>query len=641
MSEQAVQSAGPAPAALNPVTLTPEDLGRPEAIEAFTGLCLTALADPGTGALIFELGERAPRGGLPAALLAASETLPQTHDALLALINVVRTARVPTVARLSGKVGGPAATLALATALRVAGPSLRFGFPERRLGLLPLGGAMGLAAARAGAGPTLDAVLSGRWLGAAEAEASGLVEIVTATEPPAAGVAARKLIDEGGAHLLADRRGALEDPDRFLGATAAARLRATDPLSETAIDCIEAVLLLPPEVAASIEAEALAQFAAAPGTRARLRRARTEARLARGGPRPAGVALLGAAPELAPIAAAIIAADLPVTFVDPEIDRLRAALEAVAGDQDRAVEAGRLSEAARDHAWGLVSATLEPSGIIGADVALAAGPALDGVDLPPGLVGAALAVDTTATGALPGLWLTLGAGGGGLAEIVAGREVSHDSLRRLAGLAEALGALAVKVAPGRALPSLRLRFVLWRAVADCVALGCAPAALEAAFRDLGLARGPVATALDLGAAGLASLLRAAGTAEAARIGPAALDRLFQSEAAPVETPLGAAEARDLCLAALANEGMRLIAEATLPDAEAVDLVATLVLGLPADLGGPMLWAERLGGRTRLLAARNLLRGMAVRTGAGPGPAAAVFWEPAAGWEERIRAGRGA
>ncbi|MEI4470703.1 enoyl-CoA hydratase-related protein [Frigidibacter sp. MR17.24] len=639
MEPEAEPDPVPAPVP-EPVLLAAPDLSCPAGIDGFAALCRATLDDAATGALVIDLGAPLPATALPPDLLAAAADVAATEAALSALVAVLTGAGKPVVARLAGTVAGPAATVALAAELRVAGPSLRFGFPEHALGLLPMGGALRLAAARCGAGPTLEAVLSGQLIGHQAAQQAGFIEIATSFEPASAEIAARRLMEEGGAAMLQDRCAALADPETFLAQAAAARQGPLAPLAEAAIDGVEAALLLPAPAADEIGAEALAGFARMPQAAALLRHARNRARDALAGPVPATVALVGATPATAEIAARLLAADVAVTLCDPDLDRLRLALEAVAGLQDRAVDAGTMTAAARDLAWSQIGATLDPATLADIEIALSATPEAEaeiGRLLPEGPVRAVLAA---VPGTIAALCPSLGAEGGSLVEILPGLG-PEATLPRLAGLAEALGAAAVVLPEGRAAASVRLRVALWRAAADCLALGAAPAALDDALARAGIGCAPVAAARALGPRALAARIAAMGPARG-RFPEPGFAPLFRAGAAAegAEAPADAAQAAEACLAALANEGARMLADGCVGDAATLDLVACAALRITPEIGGPMLWAERLGGRSRLLAARNLLRDRAGLLALGLGETAAAFWEPAPAWEAGIRAGKG-
>ena len=90
----------------------------------------------------------------------------------------VRRCPLPTVAAVVGFALGGGCELALACDLVVAADDATFGLPEVRLGLVPAGGGTQLLVRRVGRSAAKDLVLTGRQVGAAEAQRLGLVDRV-------------------------------------------------------------------------------------------------------------------------------------------------------------------------------------------------------------------------------------------------------------------------------------------------------------------------------------------------------------------------------------------------------------------------------------------------------------------------------
>lgn len=82
---------------------------------------------------------------------------------------------VPVVAALGGDAVGGGATVALGADVRVATPETRIGFPFTRLGVCPEGASTYYLPRVVGAGRAADWLLSGRLVGAREAEAAGFL----------------------------------------------------------------------------------------------------------------------------------------------------------------------------------------------------------------------------------------------------------------------------------------------------------------------------------------------------------------------------------------------------------------------------------------------------------------------------------
>jgi enoyl-CoA hydratase/carnithine racemase len=163
-----------------------------------------------------------------------------TPDELVAYVQDVRgvmdrlaTAKQPTIAAIDGHALGGGLELALACALRVAGPGALLGVPEIKLGLIPGAGGTQRLPRLVGRAAALDLVLSGRSVGGAEALRIGLIDRLT--EPPSS--ADRAAVDLG--------RG-LE--------------RLSAPALAAAIECVDAALTLREEEGKKRELEALAKL---------------------------------------------------------------------------------------------------------------------------------------------------------------------------------------------------------------------------------------------------------------------------------------------------------------------------------------------------------------------------------------------
>jgi enoyl-CoA hydratase/carnithine racemase len=84
----------------------------------------------------------------------------------------------PVVAAINGQAWGGGCELALACTLRVAAASAHLGQPEVNVGIIPGGGGTQRLPRLVGAGRAAELILSGRVVGAEEAERIGLVETV-------------------------------------------------------------------------------------------------------------------------------------------------------------------------------------------------------------------------------------------------------------------------------------------------------------------------------------------------------------------------------------------------------------------------------------------------------------------------------
>jgi enoyl-CoA hydratase len=126
---------------------------------------------------IFSAGADVPElRGLTADEAAVSSQI--CREAVDALAAIPR----PTVAAITGYALGGGLTLALAADWRVAGDNVKFGAPEILAGLVPAGGGTTLLARTVGLSKAKDLVFSGRFIGAREALALGLIDEMVAPD---------------------------------------------------------------------------------------------------------------------------------------------------------------------------------------------------------------------------------------------------------------------------------------------------------------------------------------------------------------------------------------------------------------------------------------------------------------------------
>lgn len=93
--------------------------------------------------------------------------------------------RVPSLALINGYAFGGGLELALACTFRMATPNAKMGLPEVKLGLIPGYGGTQRLPRLVGEGRALDMIMTGRPVGAEEAQAMGLVQEVIDGDPMA------------------------------------------------------------------------------------------------------------------------------------------------------------------------------------------------------------------------------------------------------------------------------------------------------------------------------------------------------------------------------------------------------------------------------------------------------------------------
>lgn len=267
---------------------------------------------------------------------------------LAELCRAVADCPIPVVAVLQGAAIGPGAELALAARARLATPAARIAFADVALGLCPSGGASCRLPSLIGAKAALRLLLTGQAVPASEALSLGLVDGITGTAPLSAAVRLAAALAAG--PLL---KRAPPDAKAWQTAVAEARsgLSARQPAGARIVDCVEAALLLPLENALEFETTArgdLEQGPEAIGLRAAARAERraqaVPAVVARLQPLTVDrIGLLGLAPDLARLAVAALSRELPVTWVFPDQKARRAGIAAVEDAISEGVRAGSLT----------------------------------------------------------------------------------------------------------------------------------------------------------------------------------------------------------------------------------------------------------------------------------------------------------
>ena len=287
----------------------------------------------------------------------------------------------------------------------------------------------------------------------------------------------------------------------------------------------------------------------------------------------------GAAADLAHQA---LTAGLRVVIGAPDRANLVAALEVIAARQELAVSQGRQSAETRDADWSRLVSTLSLQTLDGADLVMCLPPG----DVALGVEGPLVGVIGAATAAHP-VGVTVAAGRAALAEVSQAPGAPIAAVARMVGLARQLGWRAVLVGPGGPV-ELHLRAALVQAVAALEDEGQSGDLITAALAASGIGGGVLTTLPAM--------------------------------------PRGGAAIVAVCLAALAAEGARMVADGRVRSPASVDAVALLAGIVPRWLGGPMFQADLRG----LMVMRAELRRLAQKS--------AVF-APAPLFDDLIAEGR--
>ena len=546
------------------------------------GLAL-AEADPGVMAVVLAAEGRTFPAGADITEFGQPPRAPLLPD----LCDRIEACTKPVVAALHGTALGGGLELALAARGRVMARDARVGLPEVTLGLLPGAGGTQRLPRLVGARAALDLMLGGGQIGAEAAQATGLVDLVA--EPDAlveTAVALAEVLAERGAPATRDRTEGMRDPQGYAAAVAAARAVAGKAATEAPariVDCVEAALLLPFAQGLAFERSAFNDLVGSEAAIA-LRHGFLAGRRAVKGYRAVAlqdVTVVGAGPEGADLAWALVRAGLVVRLADVDQGHLVPGLQRIAAAAEAEVEGGQIPAAARDDAWGRLTPALSDDP--GAGTA-------DAVVLTGDFVTALPAIATPR---------------------------AHDApLIRLGGGPD----LGLILPPGRRLAEV---------VADA---GTDVAAAVALVLRLG--RQPVVSRGPSGIAGpLSAVLAAAAGHLALRHGRVAVEGALAVWDLTVPglpeggtTPARRADIARGLLAALANLGLRLVGAEAVRHPSDIDVVAVLGLVWPPHALGPMLWAERRG----MLVLRADLQALAALD--------AGLWQPAPLIDHLIREG---
>jgi len=158
-------------------------LDRPEALNALNTLLMTEVVaaaeefdrDPEIGCLVLTGSERAFAAGADIKEMATLDFVDAYREDLFAQWDRFARLRKPVVAAVAGYALGGGCELAMACDVLLAADTAKFGQPEIKLGVIPgMGGSQRLTRA-IGKAKAMELVLTGRTMGAEEAERAGLV----------------------------------------------------------------------------------------------------------------------------------------------------------------------------------------------------------------------------------------------------------------------------------------------------------------------------------------------------------------------------------------------------------------------------------------------------------------------------------
>ena len=593
----------------------------------------------------------------------------------------------PIVAALFGTALGGGLEIALGCHARVISPEGAVGLPEVKIGLLPGAGGTQRLPRLVGAMAALEMITSGRHVPAAEALQLGVVDEIGTDIRALACDRARALADAGELPRARDR--AVPDLDRaaFDAALAAVKKKAKGAIAPgRAGDCVAMALDVPFEAALLAESAVFQELRAGPQSRA-LRHIFMAERAAAKAPTTdpawpvAQTGVVGGGTMGAGIAIAMADSGLKVTLVEISEAAIAAAQARITAVYDRQAKQGRISAETHDvqlarihfstnvealaHADLVVEAIVENmdakldlfrrlSGVVRRDTILASNTSYldieqmaDVVDNPERVLG---------------LHFFSPAHVMRLLEIVRPARVSGAVLATALALAKRIKKQPVVAGVCDGFIGNRI-FAHWRQVTDfALEDGALPHEVDAALEAWGMAMGPFAVAdlagLDIGWANRKRLAPTRNPAaryvpiadwlcEAGRFGqktgagwylhkdgkreidPAITELVARASAARgiIRQKIPAERITSRVLAAMANEGAKILGEGVAQRPSDIDVTLVNGYGFPNWRGGPMQAADEMG----LAAILDLVRQM--HSESGPN------WEPAPVLEQLVASGR--
>lgn len=489
----------------------------------------------------------------------------------------------PVIAAMHGVALGGGLELALAAHGRVGVARLRVGLPEVTLGLLPGAGGTQRLPRLIGAEAALRIILGGKAINAEDALALGVLDVVV---PEGEGLMAAALALAEAPPIV--RPSGLRDPGRFAQAVAASRREVRQsgggPAGARIVDCVEASLLLPLDQGLTFERAAFDDLRQSPEAAALRYMFLAERRADHP---PAGfdpaaaltiahLGIWGAGASAVGLVGAALKAGLKVTLCDPSRDALVSALEGVGLAQETAILEGKLTPDARDADWAQLFPAVDPMAFSGAQaVILTDAERPLAVDFARGLAPqiAILVAGGVPAGATPDVMGVVFAQAG-LVEVAVGKGMSATTVATGLSLLRKLGFLPV--------------------VTGLLARG-------PGVGDQITAAGQLAAGI-LAQAGVPTVQVARAVAHFMRLPPS----LGEGQGALMA--IQDAAIADRVLAAMANEGARLLSAGAVRSPADIDVLMVGGQGFPRIMGGPMHQADLRG----LMVLRRNLRLWAVQ-----------------------------
>jgi 3-hydroxyacyl-CoA dehydrogenase len=450
------------------------------------------------------------------------------------VLQAIESSPVPVVAAIHGAALGGGLETAMACHYRLAAPDARVGLPEVLLGLLPGAGGTQWSPRLIGVEAALDLMISGKPIGAKQAQAAGLVDRIAEGDLlPAALDYARELAQSGAGPRRTSELPVKVDhlPEGYFEATRAAVAKKTRglPAPQRIIDCVEAAATKPFGEAVALERELFMELMMSPES-AGLRHvffAERQASRIEDVPKDTplreirSVGIVGAGTMGGGIAMNFALAGIPVALLEINQEALDRGLSVIRQNFERSAQKGRFTAGQVARYIGLIRGTTTYDDFEDVDLAIEAvfeNPdikyevfrTLDEVCKP----GAILATNTSyqdvdriaaVTGRpqdVLGMHFFSPANVMKLLEVVRGRATADEVLATVMALAKTIRKVAVLSRVCYGFIGNRMLGGYMREAQMLLLEGCTPAQVDGALERFGMAMGPIAVGdlagLDVG-----------------------------------------------------------------------------------------------------------------------------------------------
>ena len=571
------------------------------------------------------------------------------------VISAIEDMPVPVVAAMQGVALGGGLELALGCHARVAWPTAKMGLPEVKLGLLPGAGGTQRLPRVAGVEKALSMIVTGTPIGAADAQAAGVVDLVTDGPYPGAAVAyARTVTDR---RRVRDREDKLEpartDPG-LIDRIAAPLLKASGAQAPRAcVESVRAAVQMPFDEGAANERRLFEGLVVGDESRAQrhaffAEREAQKAKLPPGTePRPVQrAAVIGAGTMGGGIAMCFANAGIPVTVIETEQAALDRGMARIAELYATSAKRGSITQQQADERRGRIQGQLGLEGVRDADIVVEAVFEEMGIKkqvfaeldrlAKPGAVLATntsyldideIAAATSRPGDVLGMHFFSPANVMKLLEVVRGRNTSPAVIATAADMGKKLSKVGVVVGNCFGFVGNRMLARRTDAAERLLLDGASPAEVDAALQAFGFRMGPFAMS-DLAGLDIGMRIRKAfgkrapvadALCDAGRFGQKTgrgyylyegrtatpdpeVDTLIAGESAKLgiaRRPIAADEITERLVYPMINEGARILEEGIAARPGDIDAIWLHGYNWPAWRGGPMFYADLVGlGRIR-------------------------------------------